>query len=213
VSVVSLSSSLRIVFVLLLLSAAATHAQTAPDLYRTSVPVSEQSPAELKRAAPIGLAEVLGRVSGRDDVAQQAALGEPLTNADRYIEQYRYQKAEDGSLQLQLQFSPATINGLLRGAGLLAKSTNRQGLQLRVSGIENFADYAALLGYLGGIGSVRAAPELIEGDVVTLSLSIAGGSEHLVQQLATDRRLLPAAVASDPAAPATLGYQWQGRGG
>jgi hypothetical protein len=103
---------------LLVLAAPVTHAETVPDLYRTAVAVAEQSPAELKRAAPLGLAEVLVRVSGRSAAATAPALREPLAGAERYVEQYRYERAADGALQLALQFAPSTIDNLLRGAGL-----------------------------------------------------------------------------------------------
>ena len=62
----------RILALLALLSsvvAAPLQAAVVRDLYEARVNVGEQSPAELKRAARDGLAEVLVRVSGRTDAA------------------------------------------------------------------------------------------------------------------------------------------------
>lgn len=204
----------RVVYALLLLAAGMAHAQAGSDLYRAAVPVAEQSPAEFKRAAAEGMSEVLVRVSGNADAAAQPGLREPLANADRYIEQYRYERAADGALLLHAEFAPATINTLLRSAGLMGGGTapaSRQAVQLRVDGVGNFADYAALLGFLNGAG-VKAAPQLIEGNAVTLSVQVDGGAEQLQQRLAVDGRLLPEVSAPEAAAGA-LHYRWQGRGG
>lgn len=205
----------RVVCALLLLAAGMANAETGSDLYRAAVPVAEQSPAEFKRAVAAGMAEVLVRVSGREEAAAQPALREPLANADRYIEQYRYERATDGGLLLHAEFAPATINTLLRSAGLMgggATAASRQAVQLRVDGVGSFADYAALLGYLNGSG-VRAAPQLIEGNAVTLSVQVDGGTEQLRQRLAVDGRLLPEVSTPEAAAANALYYRWQGRGG
>lgn len=110
------------------------------DLYQAQVPVAAQSPAELKRAARSGLAEVLVRVSGRADSARHAALGEALAQADRYVEQYRYdtvappavaepleQSFEAAAPQpiVVLSFAPGQIQSLLRKAGLPVWGANR----------------------------------------------------------------------------------------
>lgn len=205
----------RLAGALLLLAAGAARADAVPDLYRTAVPVTEQSPAEFKRAAALGMSEVLVRVSGRAEAAAQSTLREPIANADRYIEQYRYERATDGGILLQVEFAPATINTLLRGAGLMDRNVttaSRQALQLRVDGVESFADYAALLGYLNGMGTVTAVPQMVEGGAVTLWLQIDSDTEQLQQRLAIDRRLQPEASTSDAVATA-LHYRWQGRGG
>ncbi len=116
---------------LALLCAAPLHAAAVRDLYEARVTVGEQSPAELKRAARDGLAEVLVRVSGRTDAARQPALASALAGADRYLEQYRYDQAAavaaDAAPKLQavLRFAPPQVEQLLRQAGLPVWGDNR----------------------------------------------------------------------------------------
>lgn len=116
---------------------AAAPAMAAPtgDLYAAVVPVTEQSNAELKRGAGLGLREVLVRVSGHGDVVRSAALTDALGDAGRYLDQYRYERnpsTEPGAapLLLQLRFAPNSVTQLLRGAGLPVWSGSRPALQL-----------------------------------------------------------------------------------
>lgn len=114
------------------------HAALVRDLYEARVTVSEQSPAELKRAARDGLAEVLIKVSGRTDAARQPALASALSVADRYLEQYRYDQALPAPaadetvigepapvLQAVLRFARPQVDEMLRKAGLPVWGENR----------------------------------------------------------------------------------------
>jgi hypothetical protein len=108
-------------------------AQTAPDLYAATVAVTEQSNAELQRAASSGLREVLVRVSGQSDVPRNPALANALSDARRYLDQYRYERnatAEPGGLPwlARLRFSQNSVTQLLRGANLPVWSGNRPAL-------------------------------------------------------------------------------------
>jgi hypothetical protein len=351
----------RALLVLLAVAAVHAHAQGQPqagvDLYAAVVPVAEQSNAELRRGAGLGLREVLVRVAGHGDVLRSTALSDALGGAERYLDQYRYERnpsTEPGvaPLLLQLRFSPNSVTQLLRGAGLPVWSGNRPTLQmwlatdqggqrqfvdersplatvlraqaqrrglalrfpadvralpvdevwqmdavrpraaalagggevvvlgrvalppaarcgglwmvaagaqpaqsgegdtleaclaagidrladtlaqqyasaassgssdtlLRVSGIDNFNAYAALLVYLKQVGAIKAAnPVQVQGDTVLLRLQLEGGAEQLARQLALDNRL--EAVATDAAATETgaaaqpeLRYRWVARG-
>lgn len=123
---------------ILLLASVAGRAQGpvpagAADPYAAVVPVTEQSNAELRRGAGIGLREVLVRISGRSDAVRAAALGDALADAGRYVDQYRYERnAESGGAPwlLQLKFSPNSIAQLLRGAGLPVWAGSRPAVQL-----------------------------------------------------------------------------------
>ena len=115
---------------LALVGAAPLHAAAVRDLYEARVTVGEQSPAELKRAARDGLAEVLVRVSGRTDAIRQPALAGALGGADRYLEQYRYEPAPAAAdaapkLQAVLRFAQPQVEQLLRQAGLPLWGDNR----------------------------------------------------------------------------------------
>jgi hypothetical protein len=96
---------------------------------------------------------------------------------------------------------------------------------LRVSGIDSFNSYAALLVYLKQVGAIKAAnPVQVQGDNVLLRLQLEGGQEQLARQLVLDNRLGVAVDAgATPAADAMpangttpqpeLHYRWlAGRG-
>lgn len=134
----------RALLVLLAVAAAHAHAQaqaqsgvpvSTVDLYAAVVPVTEQSDAELRRGAGLGLRDVLVRAAGHGDVVRSAALIDALGDARRYLDQYRYERnpaAEAGAapLLLQLRFSANSVTQLLRGAGLPVWTGNRPVLQL-----------------------------------------------------------------------------------
>jgi hypothetical protein len=188
----------------------AVRAEIAPDLYAVSVPVAGQTAADLQRAAALGLREVAVRISGRSEAENSAALNAAAATADRYLAQYRYERNSADTAAAtpwlaQLRFNPASVNELLRGAGLIGGAAN---ILLRVSGIASFDDYAALLNYLGRLVAIKAAsPIQLAGDEVTLQLKIQGGAEQLTRQLAQDTRLAPQA-STDVVTPNVLHYRW-----
>jgi hypothetical protein len=194
----------------------------ADSLYEASVlevtvPVAAQNTDELKRAAAVGLAEVLVGASGRAEVVEQPAVRAALTSADRYVEQYRYERqpAPENTLVLKLKFAQASIESLLRSAAPVTAGGSHQAVTLTIASIETFPDYARLVAYLSHIMGVRAAmPQSISGNVITVQLRFDGAVEQLTRQLALDHRLLPesAPVDATAAIDATnlLRYRWQG---
>ncbi|MFT3930315.1 MAG: DUF2066 domain-containing protein [Spongiibacteraceae bacterium] len=106
-------------------------AEVVPDLYSVSVPVTEQSPAELQRAAAAGLRELAVRVSGRGSAASEPALSPAFANAMRYLEQYRYERNTGGDVPwlAQLRFAPAVVDAELRKNGMPIWGANRPALQ------------------------------------------------------------------------------------
>lgn len=108
---------------LLACAGARAQAPATSDLYAAVVPVTEQSEAELRRGAGVGLREVLVRASGRSDAPQAQAVAGALGDAGRYLDQYRYERntnAPAGAAPwlLYLRFAPNSVAQLLRGAGL-----------------------------------------------------------------------------------------------
>jgi hypothetical protein len=80
---------------------------------------------------------------------------------------------------------------------------------MRVSGIEDFNAYAALLAYLKQIAAIKSAsPQRVEGGTVLLQLRLEGGAEQLARQLALDNRLAAEPVV-DAAQATALQYRWQ----
>jgi hypothetical protein len=192
-----------------LLMAGFAHAQAAPDLYAISVPVSGQNSADLQRAAAQGLRELVVRLTGRSDVENNAALNSAYAGADRYLEQYRYERNATDSAGAtpwlaQLRFSAASVNDLLRNAGLFGGAAS---VVLRVTGIESFDDYAALLNYLSRLAVIKGvSPVQVTNDEVTLQLKMQGSAEQLVQQFAVEKRLTPTADGAPASMP--LQYRW-----
>jgi len=92
------------------------------DIYQTQRMVDSQSEAERAREARDGLADVLVRVSGNDQVLANPAVASSLSKPDQYLRQYSYQTitSPDGLLQsrLQLDFDAQSIDRLLRQAEL-----------------------------------------------------------------------------------------------
>ncbi len=119
----------------LLVAALPLRAAVVNDLYEARVEVGNQSPAELKRAARDGLAEVLVKVSGRTDAARQPGLAAALAGADRYLEQYRYEPAP--KLQAVLRYDRPQVEQMLRNAGLPVWGDNRPTLLVWLAVDEN----------------------------------------------------------------------------
>ena len=112
---------------LVLLWSALARAEVVPNLYQASVAVSDQSAAELHRAAGVGLAEVLVRVSGHSDADRNPALAAALANAERYLDQYRYERAAGTApgTVAKLNYAAGPVDQLVRGAGLPLWGANR----------------------------------------------------------------------------------------
>lgn len=206
-------AALGLLLALLVATAVRAQAPVPASPYQALVPVTQQVPAEFTRAAGVGLAEVLVRISGRSDIAGAPRISQAMAEADRYVEQFRYDRAEDGSLLLNLQFAPRTIGELLRGSGVVqAGGPNTDTAVLRVEGVERFEDYAQLLNYLSRLGS-KPQPTLVQGGAVTLSLRPVGGVQLLLRQLAEEQRLMavPVTVVAGET-PAIHIYRWRSGG-
>ena len=68
-----------------------------PNLYDVSVPVSNQSSAELKRASRLGLAEVIIRVAGTPEVLDNSTIANGLRSSEKYLKRFSYrQESEQG---------------------------------------------------------------------------------------------------------------------
>lgn len=81
-------------------------------------------------------------------------------------------------------------------------------MRLRVDGVRNFADYAALVDYVRGIGLVQNAELVsVDGDRLELELGLQGSMDQLFNLIALDRDLLPVS-GGDGAAESLLHYRW-----
>lgn len=83
----------------------------------------------------------------------------------------------------------------------------RQELTLRVDGIRDLADYAALNAYLLQLGAVDAlALNALDADRLELNLRVAGGEQWLRDLIALDRNLR--AIDSSATEPGLLHFRW-----
>ncbi|HHX81361.1 MAG TPA: DUF2066 domain-containing protein [Pseudomonadaceae bacterium] len=80
-----------------LLALAPAQAAEMPGLYRAAVPVlSRDDVSERQRAFRSALEEVLVKLTGRADIAQQPGLAEALRNAQPYVESFSYRSVTTG---------------------------------------------------------------------------------------------------------------------
>ncbi len=118
-----------VILVAALLQAGPLAAETGRSLYEYSAAVADQGGAARARASAEGLRAVLVRVSGQRDPGENERLRHALRNAESFLDQYRYERAEavEGGQpwRLRLQFNATQVNALLREAGLPLWPANR----------------------------------------------------------------------------------------
>ena len=108
------------------------------DLYTAELLVAEQSVRVAPELVSQALQQVLVKVSGRRDAIEQAAIQSQLVEAQRYIQQFRYQATnqplptEDGrevlAHRLTIDFERTLVNELLASGGLRPLGAVRPGL-------------------------------------------------------------------------------------
>lgn len=83
-------------------------------------------------------------------------------------------------------------------------------LQLGISGVQTFADYAAIINWLQALELVQqVGMDRIEGERMQISLTAALDSARLAQLLQLNRRLQPLQTNSPALDNSGLEYQWQ----
>jgi len=107
-------------------------AETVNDLYRTVVPVADQSKAEQLRAMRIGLGKVLVKVTGDS----QAMTNVAFSNPERYVTEFGYVSYRDpqtpeaaaSGTGMSLSYAASAIDRLLRKYQLQVWPSDRPGL-------------------------------------------------------------------------------------
>lgn len=100
-------------------------AADVPWLYDVEVPVADQTPLARVEAAGRGLAGLLTRLTGLTEVPESETVSRALGAPDLYYNQFSYAQDADGALELELQFVPRAVLGLIRDAGLPIWRANR----------------------------------------------------------------------------------------
>ena len=102
-------------------------AEIVRDLYTSQVPVANQSPQALAKAASEALAEVLVKVSGSVDVLKNPAIAAELPKARTHVLKYAYAREEGDQQQLtaRFEFDDSYVTRLVTGAGAPLWTANR----------------------------------------------------------------------------------------
>lgn len=105
------------------------------DLYRASVPVSDQSENERKLAMRVALAQVVQKVTGRQSVVNNAALQEGFANTGSFVEQFQYKKnvidvslddaPENAGFSISILFHKESIDAVLKQHNVPVWGRNR----------------------------------------------------------------------------------------
>ena len=174
-------------------------------LTRVSAPLGE--PAVLEAAAQArGLPIAWSRGDGAAAGAAQAVLsGTPSGGGfDWTFTHDGRSSTVHGSAEAGVHLAADTLAARYAPASTRATSE----LVLRVGGMDDLPDYAGLLSYLGSLSLVRSVDvDALDGDVVTLRVTVRGDRELLARIAALDGRLRPAdgVAGADP----TLDFVYQ----
>lgn len=113
----------------------AARAVEVPGLYEAEVPVTGQSAAERVTASRTALEDVLVKVSGNTEIAQNPQIEPLLTQAEQWVQRYQYRtisssgsamtSTEAPTQQLWESFDRKTINQHLYDAGVSVWGVNR----------------------------------------------------------------------------------------
>jgi len=150
-------------------------------LYEVDVPVANQGADERTEAARVGLATVLTRITGEDDLTGFDAVAEALRTPERYFIGYEYRTGTTPEVPLlvRLSFAPDAVRGLASGNGLPLWSSNRPtviawvavdaGGERRVLGAgDGHSLGAALIAHARDRGIELTLPEMDPEDVLEL---------------------------------------------
>jgi hypothetical protein len=107
-----------ILMVLISLVSNSTIAIKVNSLYSTKIPVSTQSAQERINSAPLGIGEVLIKVSGDTQILNNPKIKSRLTTSDSLIEEFSYNNTTNGKQPylLELHFDNKAVNQWLRDA-------------------------------------------------------------------------------------------------
>ncbi|MBB6522166.1 DUF2066 domain-containing protein [Pseudoteredinibacter isoporae] len=83
------------------------------NLYRASFNVEDQTPERREKLAAEGLLKVLVKVSGSHNLPDSSQLGVVSRQANRYLQQFSYENADEG-YQLNLDYAKGAVDTLLR---------------------------------------------------------------------------------------------------
>ena len=105
---------LAVLFLLCLPSIA--HSASVVGLYKVSVPVENQSVTSRDLAVSEAYRQMLVRLSGRSNSLENDVLTQEAANAETHITSLSYQRDDEGTLSLIVNFNPASLRTLFEQA-------------------------------------------------------------------------------------------------
>ncbi len=129
-----------------------------------------------------------------------------------FRDQELQQESIENSLQLVLattiKFAAEELAGYY--AVSLSATDNNTLIKLTVDGIQGINDYAGLLNYAGTLATVKSV-ELasVQHGTVNLSLHTSGQLRQLIENIALDKRMTPAADVTRAGELVNMHYVWQ----
>ena len=94
-------------------------ALAADEFFAEAVAVEDRSSGELARAAGDALTRVFVRVSGDEQILDEAAFNEAVQNAQSHVLLYSYQDGQDGGTRIFFEFDDAFVRSLFRDHSIL----------------------------------------------------------------------------------------------
>ena len=94
-------------------------ALAADEFFAEAVAVEDRSAGELARAAGDALTRVFVRVSGDEQILDEAAFNEAVQNAQSHVLLYSYQDDQDGGTSVFFEFDDAFVRSLFRDHSIL----------------------------------------------------------------------------------------------
>ena len=94
-------------------------ALAADEFFAEAVAVEDRSAGELARAAGDALTRVFVRVSGDEQILDEAAFNEAVQNAQSHVLLYSYQDDQDGGTRVFFEFDDAFVRSLFRDHSIL----------------------------------------------------------------------------------------------
>lgn len=116
------------------LTSATVYAIEVDDLYQASVPVSDQSRQARGVSQKQALEQVLVKVSGTNEVLENAEVTQAIKNAGSYLRRFQFIRNDNNELMLLADFDEAKINKLLRNEGLPIWGKRRPSILLWLAG-------------------------------------------------------------------------------
>ena len=189
-------------------------ALTNSEVYKVQLPIitaeSAPSDAELK----VALAQVLGKLTGEQDIETNPSWSNSLNHAKEWMLSYQYIPANEmHPLILEVDFDPQAISNLLKSKAPASLATSTPSIpanqiQVIVYGIGDLSAMDGLKNSLRALPSVEQVEVTeLSPDEVILNIRFQGGRAVLQQEIAEELNTLVPATQSSPSND-TLTYQW-----